>query len=353
MIKALKHGSYKHHLVGLLAILLVAVVALPGCSTDQAAGPPPVRIPPAAPQRADLLCRIEPVKILDNETFVELYRVLATQNADIPQTLDAALYKVKNETGIDLGNITEAVVFADTATLNEYLGFSQGSESVPYFGALVEGYLGEITFISSIEERTAQTLKRSDYQGHVIYTVAALDGQDEVLSVACPTEGKFVIGTGQAVKDVIDVTVGLQEPVSDEVFDLYSQLGDAPVKLASAVPDYLMERIPEQIPLGPINVNLSSFRDIEYATLTLTENEAIINAEARLEFSSEDSARTSEQLISTGIIAAKTLLPDPDIRELLSKVHTSRSGSSVSLALALTVSEIERLLSAMSAEEKP
>ena len=227
------------------------------------------------------------------------------------------------------------------------------NQSILYFGALVEGDLDEISFILSIEESTAQTLQRSDYQGHVIYIIGSLDGEDEVLSVACPTEGKFVIGTGQAVKDVIDVTVGLQEPVSGEVFDLYSQLGDVPVKLASAVPEYLTEQIPEQIPLGPINVGLSSFRDIEYATLTLSENEAIIDAVARLEFTSEDSARTSQQLLSTGIMAAKALLPDPAVRKLLSKVQISRSGSSISLAVALTVSEIESLISAMAAQEKP
>ena len=352
MVKVVKHRSCKHLMEGLLTIMLVAVMTLPSCSTDQAADPPPVRISPAAPQRADLLCRIEMGKILDNEAFAELFRVLATQNAEIPQTLDVALNEVKNKAGTDLRDITEAVVFADTSTLDGYLGSPQGSKSAPYFGALVEGDLDEISFILSIEEGTAQMLKRRDYQDHVIYTIAALDDQEEVLSVACPADGNFVIGTSQAVEDVIDVIAGLQEPISGEVFDLYSQLGDTPAKLASAVPEYLTEQIPEQIALGPINVSLSSFRDIDYATLILTGNEAVIDAVACLEFTSADSARTSDQLLSTGILAAKNLMPDHAVRELLSRVQISRSGSFVSLTLALSVSEIESLISLMSAEEK-
>ena len=351
MVQIVKHQGYRYLVVGLIVILLVVMVALVGCSTTQPS-PPSRQIPPAAPQRADLLCKIELAKIMADEDFAELYQVIAAQNPDIPQTLDAALGQVENQTGIDPRDLTEAVAFADTSTLIQSVESTQGSSSSPYCGALVEGNLDESSFILSIEEKTGQMLTRGDYQGCTIYTIATLDNEDEVLSIAFPADGQFVIGTSQAVKDVIDVTVGLQEPISGDVFNLYSQLSDALIKVASRVPESLTEQIPDEIPLGPINVSMRSFRDINYATLTLTKNEAIINAEAYLEFTNEDSAKTSEQLLWTGIEAGKYVVPDPDVKELLSKVHTSRSGSSVSLTLALTVSEIERLTSAILAEAK-
>ena len=287
---------------------------------------------------------------MDDEDFAELYRSIVAKNADMPQTLDAALKKVEQETGIDPRDFTEALVFADTSTLVENMESPQDSDSLPYCGALVEGNLDESSFVSSIKEKTAQTFRSSNYNGYTIYILATLDSEDEALSVAFLADGQFVIGTSQAAKDVIDVTTGLQEPINGEVFELYSQLGNALIKAASRVPESLTEQIPEEIPLGPTNLSMRSFRDIEYATLTITKIEAIISAEAHLEFTSEDSAKTSEQLLWTGIKLGKYAAPDPDIKELLAKVDTSRSGSSISLTLTLTVSEIERLIPAMLAK---
>lgn len=351
MVQIVKHQGYRYLVVGLIVILLAVMVALVGCSTTQPS-PPSTQIPPAAPQRADLLCKVDLAKITADEDFAELYQVIAAQNPDIPQTLDAALGQVENQTGIDPRDFTEAVAFADTSTLIQSVESTQGSSGLPYYGALVEGNLEESSFILSIEAKMGLMLTRGDYQGCTIYTIATLDSEDEVLSIAFPADGQFIIGTSQAVKDVIDVTVGLQEPISGDVFDLYSQLGDALIKVASRVPESLTEQIPDEIPLGPINVSMRSFRDIDYATLTLAKSEALINAEAHLEFTNEDSAKTSEQLLRTGIEAGKYVVPDPEVKELLSKVRASRSGSSVSLTLALTVSEIERLTSAMLAEAK-
>ena len=116
------------------------------------------------------------------------------------------------------------------------------------------------------------------------------------------------------------------------------------------MPEALTKQIPEEVPVGPINVSLRSFRDINYATLTLAKDEAIVNAEIHLQFTNEDSAETSEQLLWTAVKAREYVSSDPEVKELLSKLQTSRSGSSVSLSLALTPSEIERLTSAMYAK---
>lgn len=352
MGKAVKHQSYRKFLFGLVAILLAGTISLVGCSAPATNPPPSTQTAPAVPQRADLLGRVALAEILADEDFAELYQEIAAQDTTLPQTLDAALDVVEYQTGINLRDFTNVTVFADATALVERMESAQSNGAPSYCGALVEGELDESTFIDSIESKLGRELTTSIYQNYTIHTFPDSQNQSEAFSMAFLADNEMVIGTTLAVKDVIDVAMGRQEPISGTVYDLYSQLGDALIKLASSVPESLTERIPAEISLGPINLNLLCFRDIEYATLTLTENGAIVNTDVHLEFANVDSARTSEQLLRLAITSGKHIVSDPDIKELLSKVHISRSGSSVSLTLALTIPEIEHLISAMLEEAK-
>jgi len=335
---------HRNLLFGLVAILLAGIILLVGCSDTSTSPPPSTQIPFAVPQRADLLAEIELAEILDDEDFAELYQAIAAQSPALPRTLDAALDNLEYGTGIDLRDLTHVIVFADAEELVESMESASGS-SPPYWGALVEGELNENTIIHGIESRMGQELAISSYQNHTLYSLADSHNQGDALNTAFLAEEQMVIGTSLAVKDVIDVTVGLQEPISGTVYDLYCQLGDALTKLASYVPESLTSQIPAEIPLGPVNLSMLSFRDVGYTTLALTKSEAIITADVHLEFTNSDSAKTSGQLLWIAITASKYIVSDPDIGELLSKVHTSTSSTSVSLTASLTISEIERLAS--------
>ena len=339
--------KYRNCLI-MLVILLASIVSLVGC-TGAPSTPPPAQTPLSVPQKADLIGEIELAKIIDDEDFAELYQY-AAQDTTLPQTLDAALEKVEHETGINLRDFDTAVVFGEAATFIESTESSPGSHQ--YWGALVEGKLNENTFISNIEGKIGKELPGSSYQNYTIYVLPSLEGQGEAFSIAFPTEEQMVIGTTLAVKDVIDVKVGRQEPMSGAVYNLYSQLDDALIKLASTVPGPLLERIPAEIPIGPLTLSLLCFRDIEYTTLTLTKSDAIINTQARLVFTNEDSASDSGKLLWTGSKAGKYAVSDPNIKTLLSKIHISQRDSSVFLTLAMTISEIEQLISATSQEAK-
>ncbi|MDY7019043.1 MAG: hypothetical protein SU899_03090 [Chloroflexota bacterium] len=346
MKQDIKHGSYRKLLFGLTAILIGGMIAIVGCHATPT-NTPSIQIPLAIPQRADFLAKVGVAEIMGNEALVELYEEIIAQNMTLPQTLDAALDTLEHTTGIDPKAFTTIIAFADVTALFEIMESAQNSGGLPYFGALIEGKLDESTFIRSIESKLGQELTTSSYQNYTVYAFANPHNQNQALSMTFLADGQIVIGATLAVKDVIDVTVGLQEPISGTVYDLYSQLDDALVKLASVVPESLTNQIPEEMPIGPINVNLLSLRDIRYTTFTLNGNANIFNADAHLEFTSSDSAKTSAQLLRLAITAGKYVISDPNIEELLSKVHLSRSGSSISLALALTTSEIERFTSAI------
>ena len=350
--QCLKHRSSAHLLMVLVAILLVSIIALPGCNPTPEKPSASTQIPPAVPQRADFLGKIELAEIINDEDFIELYREIAAQEPTLPKTLDTALDEVQCETGVNLRDFADVIVFADASTLLESMETYQDNAGPAYWGALVEGALDENTFIDSIESEIGRELVTSDYQNSTIYSLADTREPDEAFSMAFPAEGQMVIGTALAVRDVIDVIVGLEEPISGTVYDLYAQLGDALIKLASSVPESLTEQIPAEMPVGPLTLSLLSFRDIEYATLTLGKSEAVVNTELCLVFSNEDSAEDSRWLLWTASKLGKNVVPDPEVGDLLPKVQISRSGSSVSLTLALAMSEIELLAQAILQEKK-
>jgi len=347
-----KRNSWRSVWLVLVAILLVSMIALAGCRAKVTGPLPSTETAPAVPQRANFLAKVELAEIINDEDFAELYHEVAAQEATLPESLDAALDRVRNETGVNLRDFSDATVFADALSLPESMECYPSSAGVRYWGVLVEGELDESSFVDSMESQIGRELPRSNYQNLTIYALGDLDGQDEALSMAFPSDGQVVIGTDPAVRDVIEVTVGLEEPISGTVYDLYGELGDVPLKLASSVPESLTEQIPAEMPIGPVSLSLLCFRDIKYATLTLAKNETIVDAELCLVFSSEDSARDSQLLLWLGSELGENLVSDPNVGELITKTQISRSGTSVSLTLRLAMSEIEQLILALLQEQQ-
>jgi hypothetical protein len=348
-------------LTAVVATLLAGLITVAGCIGTPAEPPASTATPLPVPQRANFLAKVELAEIINDEDFAELYNEVAAQEETLPETLDDALDQVQRETGVNLKDFDDTTVFADALSLLEavesypygagpaYWGVeSYAYRAGPaYWGVVVQGELDESTFIDGVESKTGKELVRSSYQSLTIYAVSDTHERDVAFSMAFPADGQMVIGADAAVRDFIDVAVGLEEPMSGTVYDLYCQLGDARVVLASIVPESLTEQIPAEIPIGPATLSLLCFREIEYATLVLTENEAVVNAELCLVFSNEDSAKDGQSLLWIASKLGKSVVPDPNVGELLSKAQISRSGVSVSLTLALATSEIEELTLAL------
>lgn len=347
-VKRCAKGRWCKHLVRLVgAILLVGLLMLPGCRGTPTEQTPSRGTPPAVPHRANFLAQVELAEIINDEDLSELYREMAAQEATLPETLNDALEEVQCETGVNLKDFDDAIVFADTLSLVEVVESQPYDASLAYWGVLIQGELDESSFIDSVEASTGRELVRSYYQDLTIYSVDHTAKEVVVFSMAFPIGGQMVIGADRAVRDVIDVAAGLEEPISGTVYDLYCQLGDALIKLASSVPESLTQEIPAEIDVGPVSLSLLCFREIRYATAVIVENEAIIDAELCLLFCNEDSAKEGQSLLWIGSKFGKSAVPDPAVGELLSRAQVSGSGTSVSLTLALATSEIEELASTL------
>ena len=110
------------------------------------------------PQDANLIAEIQVSKILNDKDLRDAY-AKAEKEPGQPQTVDEALEELVEESGIDLRDVSNAVIFADMTTMNveEYLGM------------IVEGTFNEKQFIDNIEQEMEEEFTTSDYKGYTLY----------------------------------------------------------------------------------------------------------------------------------------------------------------------------------------
>jgi len=314
------------HLQKLLSWLLVLVFIsafLVGCET-----PGGLTATEFIPQDANLIANIQISEILNDQDLRDAYDE-AEKEAGQPQTFEEALDELADEVGIDLRDFSEVVIFADIATIAQ----------TGYLGIIVEGSFNKTQFINSIEQQAGQELTTTSYKGYTLYTDAG-----EEAGITFLTSRVLLLGTMEAVRDAIDVSKGDQEQLSGIVVDTYNQLGDALIKVAFELPEEATDALTEELVPGGIPISLDPFADIDIVGFALNKEGEAITIQITPHFLSTDSAQDARDTLSGAISLLRLTLEIPEIDQLLGKVEVSVTDSWVTIALEITVSEIEWLI---------
>jgi len=312
------------HLQKLFSWLLVLVfmsAIVVGC------GAPGLTAIELVPQDANLIANIQVSKIVNDRDLRNAYDEFEKEPGQ-PQTVEEALDELVDETGIDLRDFSEAVIFADITTL----------EQVGYLGVIVEGTFNETQFIDNIEQEAGEELTTSNYKGYRLYT-----DEGEEFGIAFLTDRMLLLGTMEAVKDAIDVSKGDREQVGGIILDAYNRLGDALIKFAFELPEEAREALTEELVPGEIPISLEPFADIDIVGFSLNKRAETITIQINPHFLSTDSAQDAKDTLSGAISLFKGMLQVPEIKELLGKIEVSVTDSWLTIALEITISEIERL----------
>jgi len=318
------------HLQKLLSWLLVLVfmsAIVAGCET------PGLTATEFIPQDANLIANIQISEILNDRDLRDAYDE-AEKEAGQPQTFEEALDELADEVGIDLRDFSEVVIFADIATIAQ----------TGYLGVIVEGSFNETQLINNIEQQAGQELTASNYKGYTLYTDAGQESGITFLSSRV-----LLVGTMEAVRDAIDVSKGDQEQLSGIVVDTYNQLGDALIKLAFELPEEATDALTEELIPGGIPISLDPFADIDIVGFALNKAGETITIQITPHFLSTDSAQDARDTLSGAISLLRLTLEIPEINQLLGKVEVSVTDSWVTIALEITVSEIEWLIEMLQA----
>ena len=268
------------------------------------------------PRTANIAASINLNRIFADADVLDIINQIAA-NLEEPKTVDELLDDVIEETGIDIRDFSEVLIFGDF-------------ESEEYFGAIVKGDFDQAVLIDSIESAIGEELSSSDYKGYQIYS-----SRSNEAAICFLSSNTILVGSRAAVKDAIDVKEGA--PSLDEpIYDTYSALGDAWVKLAMEVPAEAMSEIPEEFPPG-----LESFQNMEAIGLSFNKVGINLSFQLKLLFpdnaSAEDARGAFDALI--GMFAFVPGLPE-EVMEIVDRLNVGQSGSWVTVSFAATKAEI-------------
>jgi hypothetical protein len=305
--------------------LVLVLAAVAGC---QASEPEPELIAiELVPEGANLIANIQMSQIIDDRELRGAYD-RTEKEPEQPRTAEEALNQFVEETGLDLRDFSEVIMFADVATL----------EQADYLGFIVEGTFDEQQFIDSLEKEAGEEFTTSNYKDYKLYVDKAGES-----GVAFLSDRMLLLGTSKAVKDAIDVSKGVRNQVSGTILDTYNQLGDALIKFAVELPEEAREALTEEPVPGDVPISLESFADIDILGLALNKEADTVTIQIKTHFLSTDSAEDTGDMLSGALILFRGTLQDPEIKELLGKIEVTVTDTWVTIAFEITLSDMEQL----------
>ena len=318
------------HIQKLFSWLLVLVLILATVAGCKASEPTAIEF---VPRYANMIANIQVNKIIDDQDLGDLYYKF-TRSLGHRQTVSEALDLFFEETGVDLRNISEVVVFADIAAV-EWGDY--------YFGLIVEGTFDGEEFIHNVEEKMGEEFTTSDYRGYTLY----MEKQEE-FGATFLSDRILTFGTTEAIKDTIDIKEGDMEMANGIILDTYNRLGDALMKVAFEAPLEMRELMAEDpIPYYmDMPIPTSPFADTDIVGCSISKDGDTLTTRIEWRFTNKDSAEDAEDVMSGAITFFKGISPDPEIKELLDKIEVDVADSWLEITFEITLSEIEHLIEA-------
>jgi len=315
--------------VSLVMVGMLLAVMVVGCAGGESEKPLPATIE-LVPSGVDLVAEVKISEILEDPSIAG--------NADIVAELDA----LEEEIGFDLRDFEEGVVFSNIA---------QTIDDEAYIAGIVKGTFEEDSLLAAIGDMMDMTLDSVDHKNYKIYADEIQD-----FALAFLSDGVFVFGTIQTVKDVIDVREGDKSSVSGMVLDTYNELGNALIKVVWELPaEYVSQLSADALGdlLSGLPVDIAPLLHIEAVAFAYNTGEESSIVTVKLLYPTSDAVQqahtTLNELVGILKIAVGSgLLPfevDKEvvaiILDLIDKVEISASGSWLTISMEMTVAEIE------------
>lgn len=320
------------------SFLVLLAILFPSCTSYTPPMAPTTAL--LVPQRADLIASVEIEQILNDRDFAYLYQRVATANPSMPRTVNEALDQVKAETGINPRDFRQAVAFANTSELVQFIDSQYLYRA--YWGVLLKGRFAEERMILAIAGLFGHGFENYKYKGAKIYNFN--EGREVLFSFTFINNDLIVVGSSRAVEDTIDVISGNKQPISGIVYNLYESLPQAYFKAAFSVPPSITREIPSTQDLDGLHLTLRPLRDVNMVGCTFNKIGSTTSTEVQLHCAYTDSAQEIEGLVRDLLGLGRLVAPDPGLKKHLDNVEATNYRSVFSLKVTETIAEIEDLI---------
>ena len=293
------------------------------------------------PQRANIIGSVAAGEALE-AIDLDLNRFLEMLKSDSDEDHDGL------EGVFDIDQFRTGGLFGDVSRA-DFFGEITGDDDVEYFAALLHGSFDEAALIAELESLSGDDLVQRVYKGNNIYSPE--DDHDEFdLSVL---DGSiFVIGSGGAVNDIIDIKTGDADPASGTLMDAFNDLEGGLFGLVLKVPqDIANEADLGSIPgLGDLPISLDFISALDIVGLGGNLNNGSLDLVVTMDFTNQEAAESLEAFIGGIVTLASAFLQDPDTAGLLEGLVIDRDGSLLTIKIGIPVSDIPDLFGDLTSE---
>ena len=313
--------------LAVLGILSASVLLLAACGEDRGKTEPEKLVPAGS----NLIAEVELAKILGDSDLESLFESLPSVG-EIPGSLEEALDRVVEETGVDLRQFNSLVAFAQLSDFDEASARA----------LILRGTFDEEALVEAVEKAREGRLEMKEYKGHRVYI-----DEDEDVAYSVVEGDTLVAGSPVGVRSVIDVQVGDAETFGGQLADTLGELGDVLFKLVLEVPEKAKQDFGQDFDfdfniLGEVPL-IEAFQDVQTVSISVDRVEGDLIFEAREDFTQESSAADTAEGLDAVLTLVRLSLGE-QLGDLLRKVNVSADGTRLTVRSEVTVEEIKDLV---------
>ena len=229
-------------------------------------------------------------------------------------------------------------LFGDISRVDIF-GEITDSDDVDYFGLLLNGSFDEPALIAALESISDEKLVQRQHKGSNVYSPA--DDPDE-FDLSVLNDSTFVIGSGGAVNEVIDIESGDADAASGPIIDTFHDLDGGLFALAIKVPQNLADgaELGSLLELGDLPISMDFISALEIVGVGGVLEDGSLGLTVTVDFTTEDAAESLEVFIKGIVALAGGFLADSGTSGLLDGLKVDRDGSRLVIEIEIPLSDI-------------
>jgi hypothetical protein len=313
----------------ILSLVLVIAVLIPAAGCGNKVDFEPLELVPDGAQM------VAGIRVSEALRDWSIYSQLDGSNQTSDQ-FDEAKEKFLNKTGINLNDISEAVLFA---------AFSENtsSERPEYAAVIMTGNFADKELVSRIEEKTEKKFIPEQYGNFTLYSDAK--GESGLVLV---NNTMLILGTVDALKDCLDVAGGESKAASGALIDTYNSLGEVMLRLSMVIPEKARESFTEQPVEEMMPVGMQAFADMETLGMAAVMSPQALTVKMNADFSVADSADKAAESLETMIKFFGMMSSDSKTADMLERVKITSGNSRLSISYDITLAELAGMMASLS-----